>query len=231
MWPSDNASSAPDGAASLTRTQYTSPSGDPLYAECVAPDAPMPPEIPEPAADQSANRMPARDSLPTEDLVDPDKLPAFEFREVELVDAASWSARVSSCFGYTLHLPPDWKGSDDFTVAGYQQGEYGQLESADGSVRIETAYFYSPVDFLERTLNADNAESDQLLSATSEADTDGRPVVTTEVYSSEMDGLIVSRITSPRQDWYFSIVLYLPSPYALEAARQARTILETVELP
>jgi len=235
--PADTATPAPLSGtpepAALTDTGYKALDGRPLYAECIQAGAPMPPQIPTPAATQIPLPTidPSADPNEGKPAPAPDELPTFDPRTIAPADTTGWLIRESTCYGYAFAYPPDWKLTTPFTNAGYQQGENATITNPSRTASIEIAVYYTPVDYLARAAGQRFSGSDkEYLLATTEVSKAGRRGI--EVYYLERTSLGVAihldYLYSVRPDWFLAMTLSFGQQNNQAAVAQLRAIIDSL---
>jgi hypothetical protein len=226
--PTASPGPSPTPPPGLTETGFEGQDGRPLYAECIQPGAPMPPQIPTPLATQFPDPTPTPGD-PNTGKVRPTAadLPPFDLATLEPADATAWEVHDSACYGYSVKLPSGWSTRSPFTHRGYQLGEQAEFESPNGS-RVAIGVSYTPVDQPDPPLGFQDFE--YLLVGPRPIELDGRPGRETSIYSSGSGfrGVRLGRIYSPRENVYVGVVLWLKHPYDESDARAGIAVLSSL---
>jgi len=216
----------------LTDTGYLAVDGGPLYAECMAPGAPLPPQIPTPLATQEPLPTPDPSLDPNADRTPPtgDEVPPFDFTTLTPADSSTWPVYESACYGYSLRIPPGWE-VDPWRQAGYGQGEYTTLRVPGSRDKIEIAAYYTPVDQLQITPAFGLAEDEYLLSGPTILSQRGLQGVESIVHGSRQPSAGIAALYTfrLRDDWYLALAARLTSPYDVQAAEDARSLVTSLE--
>jgi hypothetical protein len=150
---------------------------------------------------------------------------------VPTLDASSWPAHSSACYGYRILLPPEWEVAEPFAHTGYQQGESATYRAPGRKARLSISSFYTPADSYELSSEAlILGPSEYLISGPTPIDVDGVPGLQTYVRVSEppLAGVRITWRFSPRQDWYVVVAADLLAPYDELPARAIRTVAESL---
>lgn len=212
--------------ATLTDTGYTAPDGRPLYAECMQPGAPLPPEFPEAIGTVAPEPTPDPSIDPNvgKATPSPSDLPPFDPRTIAPADTTGWVVRRSACYGYSLAIPPGWEGQ--FSQAGYQQGEGATLFSPNRLAKVDVTVNYTPVDQFTGTFSG---QPNEYLLERLQITRDGR--LGFVLYVHESGGLANVRLTYFYQyspDHYVGLGVTLFAPYDANLASQARALAESL---
>lgn len=228
--PRVSATAIPTARPGLTDTSYTALDGRPLFAECIAAGAPLPPVLPTPGSGPSLapEPEPGRDLNAGKER--PSGIPALDLREVAPADSGAWALEERSCYGYNLRLPPGWTSSQPFTQTGYQQGESATLRAPGDDAKIVISAYYSPVDYLAIALAPPGIGADEFAIAPPRAITvDGAEGVESYVFvEGELTGVRLSHIVRPAANWYVTASVWLLKPYDERTAQEAMATLRSL---